>query len=58
MNSAADTRLLEAARTGDADGVRAALDAGAKVEARDGESRTPLLLAPTPRTAGRTAPGW
>ncbi|WP_434595991.1 ankyrin repeat domain-containing protein [Streptomyces sp. A5-4] len=38
-------RLLEAARLGDADEVRAALDAGARVEARDEELRSPLLLA-------------
>ncbi|MCM2391635.1 ankyrin repeat domain-containing protein [Streptomyces albipurpureus] len=38
-------RLLEAARSGDADEVRAALDAGADVETRDGDGRSPLLLA-------------
>ncbi|MGW6395184.1 ankyrin repeat domain-containing protein [Streptomyces sp. NPDC055103] len=38
-------RLLTAARRGDADEVRAALDAGARVEARDEELRSPLLLA-------------
>ncbi|GEB55805.1 ankyrin repeat domain-containing protein [Streptomyces gardneri] len=40
-----DSRLLAAARRGDADEVRAALDAGARVEARDEELRSPLLLA-------------
>lgn len=38
-------RLLDAARRGDADGVRAALAQGAPVEARDDELRSPLLLA-------------
>lgn len=38
-------RLLDAARRGDAEGVRAALADGAPVEARDGELRSPLLLA-------------
>lgn len=37
--------LLDAARKGDAAGVRAALDRGADIEARDGDRRTPLLLA-------------
>ncbi|MER5966527.1 ankyrin repeat domain-containing protein [Streptomyces sp. NPDC002057] len=37
--------LLTAARRGDAHDVRAALDAGASVEARDEELRSPLLLA-------------
>ncbi len=41
----ADTDLLAAASTGDADAVRAALDAGAHTEARDDHDRTPLLLA-------------
>ncbi|MGW4032792.1 ankyrin repeat domain-containing protein [Streptomyces sp. NPDC004838] len=45
MSSAVDSRLLEAARAGDADGVRAALADGAEIEARDEQSRTPLLLA-------------
>jgi uncharacterized protein len=45
MNSAADARLLEAARTGDTEGVRAALAGGASVGARDTRLRTPLLLA-------------
>ncbi|MFC9705365.1 ankyrin repeat domain-containing protein [Streptomyces sp. NPDC056943] len=40
-----DRRLLAAARRGDAGEVRAALDAGARVEARDEELRSPLLLA-------------
>ncbi|MFE7587647.1 ankyrin repeat domain-containing protein [Streptomyces gardneri] len=40
-----DSRLLAAARRGDADEVRAALEAGARVEARDEELRSPLLLA-------------
>ncbi|MFE0653371.1 ankyrin repeat domain-containing protein [Streptomyces sp. NPDC059534] len=38
-------RLLAAARRGDAHEVRAALHAGASVEARDEELRSPLLLA-------------
>lgn len=37
--------LLAAAAHGDADAVRAALAAGADVEARDAHRRTPLLLA-------------
>lgn len=41
----ADALLLEAARSGDTDGVRAALDAGAAVGTRDGDGRSPLLLA-------------
>ncbi|MEU8957286.1 ankyrin repeat domain-containing protein [Streptomyces sp. NPDC048518] len=41
----ADQRLLDAARAGDAAEVAAALDAGARVEARDTELRSPLLLA-------------
>ncbi|MET7363544.1 ankyrin repeat domain-containing protein [Streptomyces sp. NPDC005562] len=41
----ADQRLLAAARAGDAGEVAAALDAGARVEARDTELRSPLLLA-------------
>ncbi|WP_426402948.1 ankyrin repeat domain-containing protein [Streptomyces sp. R-07] len=40
-----NSRLLTAARRGDADAVRAALEAGAGVEARDEELRSPLLLA-------------
>ncbi|MET7369431.1 ankyrin repeat domain-containing protein [Streptomyces sp. NPDC005566] len=43
--NAVDHRLLDAARTGDTAGVRAAIEGGARVEARDGELRTPLLLA-------------
>ncbi|MFE0174267.1 ankyrin repeat domain-containing protein [Streptomyces sp. NPDC059002] len=46
MNTtAADRRLLDAARAGNAAEVTAALDAGARVETRDTELRTPLLLA-------------
>ncbi|MEV0256160.1 ankyrin repeat domain-containing protein [Streptomyces sp. NPDC050732] len=46
MNTtAADQRLLDAARAGNAAEVAAALDAGARVEARDTELRSPLLLA-------------
>ncbi|MEV7190772.1 ankyrin repeat domain-containing protein [Streptomyces sp. NPDC093510] len=46
MNTtAADQRLLDAARAGDAAEAAAALDAGARVEARDTELRSPLLLA-------------
>lgn len=37
--------LLAAARRGDAAAVRTALDAGADIETRDEELRTPLLLA-------------
>ncbi|MEU1229732.1 ankyrin repeat domain-containing protein [Streptomyces sp. NPDC005828] len=40
-----NSRLLAAARRGDADAVRAALEAGAAVETRDEELRSPLLLA-------------
>lgn len=43
--TADDQRLLDAARAGNAAEVRAAIDAGARVEARDSELRTPLLLA-------------
>lgn len=43
--AAATVRLLTAAADGDEDGVRAALDAGADIEARDASRRTPLLLA-------------
>ncbi|MFE6041611.1 ankyrin repeat domain-containing protein [Streptomyces sp. NPDC056452] len=43
--NAVDHRLLDTARTGDTEGVRAALAEGARVEARDEELRTPLLLA-------------
>ncbi|WP_370410186.1 ankyrin repeat domain-containing protein [Streptomyces fradiae] len=45
MPGPADLSLLAAARRGDPAAVRAALDAGARVEARDEELRTPLLLA-------------
>ncbi|MER5874046.1 ankyrin repeat domain-containing protein [Streptomyces sp. NPDC002044] len=40
-----DRPLLDAARRGDPDAVAAALAAGADVEARDDQLRTPLLLA-------------
>ncbi|MGC4948979.1 ankyrin repeat domain-containing protein [Streptomyces sp. DT224] len=43
--NALDHRLLDAARTGDTDGVRTAIEGGARVDARDAEARTPLLLA-------------
>ncbi|MEV0092322.1 ankyrin repeat domain-containing protein [Streptomyces sp. NPDC050738] len=43
--SEADRALLTAADRGDADAVRAALDAGARTEARDTDLRTPLLIA-------------
>ncbi|MER6449300.1 hypothetical protein DEJ51_33305 [Streptomyces venezuelae] len=43
--NAHDRLLLDGARHGDAAAVGAALTAGAAVEARDGELRTPLLLA-------------
>ncbi|MFE2475048.1 hypothetical protein ACFXDA_03655, partial [Streptomyces sp. NPDC059389] len=42
---AVDRQLLDAARAGDAAAVRAAVEGGANVEARDTELRTPLLLA-------------
>ncbi|ROQ88869.1 hypothetical protein EDE04_7261 [Streptomyces sp. 2132.2] len=42
---AVDRELLDAARAGDADAVRAAVEGGANVEVRDEELRTPLLLA-------------
>lgn len=38
-------RLLEAAKAGNVDGIQAALEAGAAVDARDGNDRTALLLA-------------
>lgn len=44
---AADRRLLRAAQKGDADAVEAALRDGARIEARDGNRRTALLLAAT-----------
>ncbi|MGW4026688.1 ankyrin repeat domain-containing protein [Streptomyces sp. NPDC005009] len=40
-----DRALLDAAARGDADAVRAALDAGARTGTRDSRRRTPLLLA-------------
>ncbi|MFG2844521.1 ankyrin repeat domain-containing protein [Kitasatospora sp. NPDC048296] len=43
--SPADRSLLDAAERGGLDAVRAALAAGASVEARDDEGRTPLLRA-------------
>ncbi|MGY3681814.1 ankyrin repeat domain-containing protein [Streptomyces sp. TE33382] len=43
--NAPDHDLLTAARTGDTGGVRTAIGGGARVDARDGELRTPLLLA-------------
>ncbi|WP_018566751.1 ankyrin repeat domain-containing protein [Streptomyces sp. PsTaAH-124] len=43
--SPADRALLDAARRGDTAAVRAALDAGARLEARDEDGRTPLLRA-------------
>jgi len=43
----ADRQLLRAATSGDTDAARAALDAGANTEIRDGHQRTPLLLAAT-----------
>lgn len=42
-----DAALLQAAEVGDADAVAVALRAGADIEARDGRSRTALLLAAT-----------
>ncbi|MGP3635524.1 hypothetical protein ACTU45_19500 [Streptomyces sp. 24-1644] len=42
---ALDHELLEAARTGDAEGVRAAIEGGARADVRDEEPRTPLLAA-------------
>ncbi|MFJ2897820.1 ankyrin repeat domain-containing protein [Streptomyces sp. NPDC087218] len=43
--NALDQQLLDAARTGDTDGVRTAIEGGARVDCRDEELRTPLLLA-------------
>ncbi|WP_432147534.1 ankyrin repeat domain-containing protein [Streptomyces sp. bgisy029] len=43
--NALDHALLTAARTGDTDGVRTAIEGGARVDVRDEELRTPLLLA-------------
>ena len=42
-----DAALLQAAEEGDADAVAVALRAGADIEARDANRRTPLLLAST-----------
>ncbi|MFV5992172.1 ankyrin repeat domain-containing protein [Streptomyces sp. NPDC056231] len=39
--------MLEAARSGDADAVRSAIKRGADLETRNGDRRTPLLLAAT-----------
>lgn len=41
----AEARLIEAAGAGDAEGVKAALAAGARTEVSDASGRTPLLLA-------------
>ncbi|PCG84012.1 hypothetical protein CIB93_21565 [Streptomyces sp. WZ.A104] len=43
--NALDHDLLTAARTGDAEGARTAIEGGARVDVRDDELRTPLLLA-------------
>ncbi|MFH9609769.1 ankyrin repeat domain-containing protein [Streptomyces sp. NPDC017448] len=43
--NALDHDLLTAARTGDADAVRTAIEGGARIDVRDEELRTPLLLA-------------
>ncbi|WNF28601.1 ankyrin repeat domain-containing protein [Streptomyces sp. C11-1] len=43
--NALDHDLLTAARTGDADRARTAIEGGARVDVRDDELRTPLLLA-------------
>lgn len=43
--NALDHQLLDAARTGDPDRVRTAIEGGARVDVRDEELRTPLLLA-------------
>lgn len=45
--TAADADLLRASRTGDTARARRALSDGAKLEARDVQGRTPLLLAAT-----------
>lgn len=42
---ALDRQLLDAARTGDTDRVRTAIEGGARPDCRDEELRTPLLLA-------------
>ena len=41
----ADVRLLTASTTGDLDAVREAISAGASLEVRDAQGRSPLLLA-------------
>jgi uncharacterized protein len=41
----ANTQLLQAASNADVENVQAALDAGADIETRDPQQRTPLLLA-------------
>lgn len=43
--NALDHALLTAARAGGTDGVRTAIEGGARVDVRDEELRTPLLLA-------------
>lgn len=43
--NALDRQLLDAARTGDTHLVRSAIEGGARVDCRDEELRTPLLLA-------------
>ncbi|MFJ1900958.1 ankyrin repeat domain-containing protein [Streptomyces sp. NPDC088115] len=43
--NALDQQLLDAARTGDTASVRTAIEGGARVDVRDAELRTPLLLA-------------
>ncbi|MFE6773344.1 ankyrin repeat domain-containing protein [Streptomyces fimicarius] len=43
--NALDHDLLTAARTGHTEGVRTAIEGGARVDVRDEELRTPLLLA-------------
>ncbi len=45
--STAERRLLDAARSGDGDAAALALRAGARLETRDADRRTPLLLAAT-----------
>lgn len=43
--NALDHQLLDAARTGDTEAVRTTIEGGARVDVRDEELRTPLLLA-------------
>ncbi|MEL5958804.1 ankyrin repeat domain-containing protein [Streptomyces sp. CLV115] len=43
--NALDRQLLDAARTGDTCRVRSAIEGGARIDCRDEELRTPLLLA-------------